>query len=452
MEETKNVSRRNFLSNSAKTAAAGAALSALSYKNVLGANDRITMAVIGIRGRGRAHYRNFLQMPNIRVKTLCDVDERLFPERVKEVEELQGKEPEVEFDLRRVYEDKDIDAVAIATTDHWHALSTIWACQAGKHVYLEKPISHNVWEGRKIIEAARKYNCIVAAGMQNRSIRNVRAAMKFLHEGGIGDVYMAKGLCFKPRDSIGTKQDAPIPEGVHYDLWLGPAPWRPFNPNRFHYNWHWFWDYGCTDMGNQGPHQMDIARWGLNKSVHPKKIKCIGGYFAFECDQETPNTQFATFEYDDGKILQFETRGLYTNQEDGIRIGNIFYGTEGWMHLNGNTWKTYFGRDNIPGPSSDDLGTETEEAADPMNLLGTGSQGHFGNFIYALRTNSWMNLTGDILEGHMSASLCHLGNISYRLGRELTFDSHAEKFVDDDVADTYLTRNYRHPYIVPVKV
>jgi len=212
---------------------------------------------------------------------------------------LSAKKPKTEVDLRRVLDDKEVDAISVATPDHWHALATIWGCQAGKDVYVEKPTSHNIWEGRKMVEAARKYNRIVQSGMQNRSNPNVRAAIKFLHEGGIGDIYMAKGLCFKGRESIGKKQNGPIPEGVHYDQWLGPAPYRPFNENRFHYNWHWFWDYGSTDLGNQGPHQMDIARWGMNKHDYPVKIHCAGGYFVFDCDQETPNTQLSTLEFAD---------------------------------------------------------------------------------------------------------------------------------------------------------
>ena len=192
--------------------------------------------------------------------------------------------------------------MVIATPDHWHALQTIWACQAGKDVYVEKPISYTVDEGRKMVEAARKYNRVVQVGMQSRSNQVVIEAMKLLHDGYIGDIYMAKGLCYKPRDSIGRKKDAPIPKGVHWDLFLGPAPYRPFNPNRFHYNWHWFWDTGTTDMGNQGVHEMDKARWGMNKRVHPVRIHGTGGYFVWDSDQETPNTQITTFEYEDGKI------------------------------------------------------------------------------------------------------------------------------------------------------
>ena len=442
--------RREFLAHGAKAAAGiAAATVATIARPVLGANDRVNIAVLGIRSRGKEHYRDWVKIPGVQVHTLCDPDENLFDAAVAEVEKLQGKKPRTEYDLRRVFDDHDIDAVSIATPDHWHALASIWACQAGKHVYVEKPVSHTIWEGRKIVEAARRYNRVVSAGMQNRSIAGVREAIRFLHEGKLGRIYMAKGICFKPRDSIGRKSDAPVPPGVHYDLWLGPAPFRPFNPNRFHYNWHWFWDYGCSDMGNQGPHQMDIARWGMNRQVHPKKIHCAGGYFAFDSDQETPNTQIATFEYEDGAIIQFEVRGLYTNSEDGIIIGNLFFGSLGWMRLDGNEWKTFFGRKNEPGPF---YSNDKEKSADPMNLSGTASGNHFENFIEAVRANDPMHLTADIAEGHLSTAMCHLGNISNRLGRQLVFDSNAERFEGDDIADTYLTRDYRYPYVVPEKV
>lgn len=455
MSEGKDLSRRDFMETGAKTTATIAALGAVNSSfaqtkakaKPKGANDRLNIAVVGIRSRGKEHYRQWAKMPGVFVHTLCDVDENLFAERVADVEKLQGTAPKTEVDIRRLLENKEIDAISIATTNHWHALATIWAVMAGKHVYNEKPTSHNVWEGRRMVEAARRYGKVVAAGMQNRSIAGVIQAMKFLHEGGLGDVYMARGLCFKPRDTIGKMNDAPVPAGVNYDLWLGPAPMRPFNPNRFHYNWHWNWDYGCADFGNQGPHQLDIARWGLNKRVHPHKIKSMGGHFAFDDDQETPNEQVGLFEYDDGKILQFEVRGLYTNNEKEVLIGNLFYGTKGWMWLNGTNWQTFFGRKNEPGPSYG----EKEEAADPMNLAGAGSSGHFANFIDAVKANDPMKLTADIEEGHMSSCLAHLANISYRLGRELTFDSHAEQFENDAVANEYLTRDYRYPFVVPDK-
>jgi predicted dehydrogenase len=445
----KPMNRRNFLRNTGTVAtalAAGPVIRSSSANN--SPNDTIRIAVIGIRGRGESHYNEWSKLPNVEVAYLCDIDEREFPKALDNMAKLSAKKPKTEVDLRRVLDDKEVDAISVATPDHWHALATIWGCQAGKDVYVEKPTSHNIWEGRKMVEAARKYNRIVQSGMQNRSNPNVRAAIKFLHEGGIGDIYMAKGLCFKGRESIGKKQNGPIPEGVHYDQWLGPAPYRPFNENRFHYNWHWFWDYGSTDLGNQGPHQMDIARWGMNKHDYPVKIHCAGGYFVFDCDQETPNTQLSTLEFADGKILQFEVRGLYTNAEDGITIGNLFYGSKGWMHLNGSTWRTYLGRKNQPGPSME----SKEGAADPMNLKGTGDTSHFKNFIDAIRSRKVSDLNADVEEGHRSTVLCHLSNISYRLKRQLAFDSHTECFVGDQQAESYLSRRYRAPYVVPDKV
>lgn len=440
-----NINRRNFLKTAATAAAVGPFVK--TTRAAYSPNGAVNIAVIGVRGRGQSHYTNFAKMPDVNVMTMCDVDERVLPEALSKLGKITPKKPKTETDLRRILDDKNIDAVAIATPDHWHALATVWACQAGKDVYVEKPTSHNIWEGRKMVEAARKYNRIVQAGTQNRSNSSVQAAMKFLHEGGIGEVYMAKGLCFKARDTIGKKTDGSVPAGVHYDTWLGPAPLRPFNENRFHYNWHWFWDYGCTDLGNQGPHQMDIARWGLNKNEYPTKIKCVGGKFAFDDDQETPNTQMATLEYSDGKILQFEVRGLYTNGEDGITIGNLFYGTKGWMHLNGSTWKTFFGRKNEPGPT---MGGKN--SADPNNLVGTGDENHFENFIKAVRSRNVKDLTADIETGHLSTALCHLSNIAYREGRELRFDGRAERFVSDKEADRHLKRNYRKPFVVPEKV
>jgi predicted dehydrogenase len=397
--------------------------------------------------------RGFAKIPNVCVKTLVDVDENLYAKRVKEIGEIQKFTPSTEYDLRRVFDDKDIDAVAIATPDHWHALATIWACQAGKDVYVEKPCSHNIWEGRKMVEAAHKYNRVVQAGFQNRSIENVRQTIKFLHDGGLGEIYMARGLCFKPRESIGRHPDSPVPKGVHYDLWLGPAPQRPFNKNRFHYEWHWFWDYGSGDIGNQGVHQLDIARWGINKNEHPVKVKSTGGYFAFDSDQQTPNTQIATFEYADGKILQFDVRGLYTNTEDGIAnkgrsVGNLFFGTKGWMSIDGSTWRTYFGRDNTPGP----FGEAAAKSADPTNLAGAGAGSHYKNFISTMCSGKKDDLNCGIETGHISTALPHLANISYRLGREVIFEGANERFTGDSEADKMLNRDYRKPYVVPEQI
>lgn len=455
-------SRREFIKKSALGTAGislgvGSSLSAKSYRSILGANDRINMAVIGIRGQGFGHVRRWAGMAkdnNVFLKTICDVDENLFAERQQAAEEIQGKKPGTEWDMRKVFEDKDIDAVSIANPNHWHALTTIWAVQAGKDVYVEKPCCHNVHEGRKMIEAARKYDQIVQVGFQNRSIDNVRKAMQFLNDGGLGDIYMAKGLCYKPRDSFGMAEDEQPPEGLHYDMWVGPAEYFPYNEKKLHYNWHWHWPTGNGDIGNQGPHQFDIARWGMGKNEHPVKVSSSGGYYKYtDCSQETPNTQTAVLEYPDGKILQFEVRGLYTAGEAplDIKIGNLFYGTEGYMEVKGGTWRTYFGRDNEPGPSS-----ESEEDKAEGKSLGylaaPGGGGHYNNFIAAVRSRKKEDLTCDIEEGFMSSALPLLANISYRLGRNLEFDGKNEQFKNDKEADKMLTRNYRKPYVVPENV
>ncbi|NLA48247.1 MAG: gfo/Idh/MocA family oxidoreductase, partial [Bacteroidales bacterium] len=310
---------------------------------------------------------------------------------------------------------------------------------------------HNVWEGRKMVEAARKYNVRVQVGYQNRSIPNVMEAIRFMHNGGIGKVYLARGLCYKPRDSFGIAPDSQPPASLHYDMWLGPAQWRPYNEKRGHYNWHWFWDTGNGDTGNQGPHQFDIARWGLNRNEHPIKIYSTGGIYGIdpkECAQETPNTQASVFKYADGSILEFETRGRFTNPESslGIQIGNMFLGTEGYVEINGSQWKAYRQREREPFAGSD-IG---ERPVDLMQAPGGGS--HYANFLEAIRAGNNDLLHCDILEGYMSTCLPSLANISYLLGRELTFDGTKEKFVKDKEADKMLTREYRKPYVVPVVV
>jgi predicted dehydrogenase len=447
--------RREFIKKSlmgtAGIAIGGLGFSRQSYNSIIGANERLNVAVIGIRSQGGGHVNAFCGMKdskNIRLKTLCDADEQFFAQRVKTVVDRTGETPTTVWDMRKVFEDKEIDAVSFAVPNHWHALGTIWACQAGKHVYVEKPATHGVFEGRKMVEAAKKYNVRVQAGTQNRSIPNVMQAIKFLHDGGIGDVFMAKGNCFKPRDSFGIAKDSNPPESLHYDYWLGPAPLRPYNEKRVHYNWHWFWATGGGDTANQGPHQFDIARWGLNKDEHPVKIYSMGGLYGInpaECEQETPNTQTSVFKYKDGKMLEFETRGRYTNEEGGlgISIGNTFYGTEGYLEINGSQWQAFRKRENKPFAGSVTGEKPTDFMAPP------GGGGHHGNFIDAIRSGKDEDLHCQVYEGFMSAALPALANISYRLGRELTFDGAKEKFVKDPQADKMLTREYRKPYVVP---
>ena len=449
--------RRDFIKKSvlgtAGVTLGNMGLSSKSYDSIIGANEQIKLAVIGCGGRGGGHVRSLCALTekkNIRLKTICDVDEIRMAEKAKTIAELTGTRPLKEWDMRRVFDDREIEGVTFATPNHWHALGTIWACQAGKHVYVEKPACHNVFEGIKMIEASRKYNVRVQVGSQNRSIINIMEAIKFLHDGGIGDVFMARGLCYKPRDSFGIAEDSEPPATLHYDMWLGPAPWRPYNEKKGHYNWHWFWDTGNGDTGNQGVNELEILRWGLNKNELPVSIFSDGGVYGIdpgECAQETPNTHICTFKYNDGKILEFETRGKYTNSESGleIKIGHMFYGIDGYMELSAGSglWKAFRQREKEPFAGSDD---------DKSKQSGSGEEGHYVNFIDAIRSGKNETLHCDINDGFYSSALPALANISYRLGRSLKYSNDTSKFVNDPEADNMLTRVYRKPYVVPDNV
>lgn len=409
-------------------------------------NDRITLGVVGVRGRGRDHINFYSAIPGAHIGAVCDIDQSQSERAVALVEKAQGHKPKVYSDMRKMFEDKSIDAVSIANCNHWHALSTIWACQAGKDVYIEKPASHNIWEGRKMVEAARKYNRIVQVGMQSRTTAHKQQAVQLLREGIIGKIYMAKGLCFKRRKSIGSGQNGPVPAGVDYDLWLGPAPMRPFNAVRFHYNWHWFWDTGNGDIGNQGVHELDIARWGLGKTALPTSVVSTGGKFAYDDDQETPNTQRAVFEYGDCQLV-FEVRGLPTHGEGGLEpdgehtIGNTFFGSDGYMSVDLNGFTVWRGDRR-----------EVVKKVKYQEPTRWDTTPHMRNFVAAVRSRKHTDLTADIEVGHLSAALCHMANISYRTGRKLQFDPAKERFVNDAEANRLVTRQYRAPYVVPERV
>jgi len=435
------MNRRYFL---AASAAAGAQLA----PRIASANDTVRVAVVGIRGQGNAHIKAYSAMPNVEIAALCDVDESVLASRLTQVVSSGKPRPAAYTDVRKLLEDKSIDAISIATPNQWHALMGIWACQAGKDVYVEKPCSHNIYEGAQLVKAARKYNRIVQHGTNSRSTVGMREAMEKLREGVIGDVYMSRGLCFKWRDTIGrTPEEAP-PPGVHYDLWLGPAPKRPFSRNRFHYNWHWHWDYGNGDIGNQGIHEMDICRWGLGVK-YPTRVSSMGGHFMFDDDQETPNTQIATFEFNERgrkQILVFEVRHWISNHEAGIgersdgkrggnTVGNIFYGSKGYMAIDGYaSYKTFLGREQEPGPARSEGGS------------------NWANFIAAVRSRKVSDLNADIEEGHLSCVLMHLANISYRLGRSLNFDAATMSVSGDSEANRMFTRPYREGFVVPKNV
>ena len=397
--------RRLFLQGSA-AAVAGLSVTARAgearTRKDPGSNETLRVAVVGVNGRGMAHIQGWGEQKDARITAICDVDSKVIGNAMKQVGELYDSEPKFTQDIRTLLDDKEIDVISIASPNHWHALMTIWACQAGKDVYVEKPASHNVWEGRKMVEAARKYNRIVQTGSQCRSHQGMRDAVAFLRSGKLGTIYMAKGLCYKPRGSIGHKPDGEVPEGLDYNLWVGPAEMKPYNPNKLHYNWHWIWNTGNGDLGNQGVHQMDIARWGLGKSGLPKSVQASGGRFGYVDDGETPNTELVALEFDDC-LLQFEVRGLPTNDEARAKIGVLFYGTEGMLAITSYTsWQAYL------GPNCTEKGPGGNAGGD-----------HFANFVEAVRKRDHELLNADIEDGHLSAAYCHLGNIAYRLGRKL---------------------------------
>ena len=438
------MNRRKFLS---ATGSAAAALTAAQHSRVLGANDRLQTAVIGVNGRGKSHLRAAAENPGMQVAAVVDIDQSVAEKAAAYTKQYQPEAPREYRDLRDMLGDKDIDVVTVATTNHWHALSTIWAVQAGKDVYCEKPASHNIWEGRKMVEAARKHKRIVQVGHQSRSTPSVIEAVQQLREGAIGELYMAKGLCYKRRKSIGSTQVSAVPPGVDYDIWLGPAQPYEFKQNRFHYNWHWHWAFGNGDIGNQGVHQMDVARWGLGLDHLPQHAYSAGGHYVYDDDQETPNTQHAVFDYGE-RMLQFEVRGLITGGEGRMledsgggahTIGVLFFGSDGFLSIYGGGYKTYLGEKRHPGPSMKSTRQDTTAL-------------HFENFRKAVMSRRHSDLNCDVLEGHLSAALCHLANISYRTGDKLLFDAERERFVGNFGANTLLSRDYRDPWVVPEQV
>jgi predicted dehydrogenase len=440
-----NISRRDFIDKASRTTVAGAAAT-LGLASVRSASasvhDTIRAGVIGLKGRGQNHMGALEGLEGVEVVALCDVDETILNQRGDELDKRTSRQVSRYVDLRKLLDDQSIDVVSIATPNHWHSLASIWACQAGKDVYVEKPCSHNVCEGRQLVNAARVYDRIVQHGTQIRSSKAIQEAMQMLHDGIIGDVYHAKGLCYKWRNTIGRKPDEQPPAGAHYDLWLGPAPQRAFSQNRWHYQWHWHWDYGNGDIGNQGVHQMDIARWGLGVGL-PSRVQSMGGKFMFDDDQETPNSMISTFEYPHEdptkkKMLSFEVRHWMTNQEasmardGGNGVGNIFLGSEGVLEIPSYSgYQFYFGRKGEKGPGRNEGGD------------------HFANFIDAVRQHDRSILNAEIEQGHLSAALCHYANVAYRTGRTLEIDPGSEKCGADDVANSLLTREYREPYVVP---
>jgi predicted dehydrogenase len=442
--------RRNFLISSA--AALGASASAFGSPS-----DTVRAAVVGVGGRGHDHISGVSHQENVQIVAICDIDDAHLANGLKQIAGLNKPAPKTYKDVRKLLEDKSIDAITIASPNHWHTLMTIWACQAGKDVYVEKPCSHNMFEAKQIVAAARKYNRMVQQGSQIRSSVAVEDAVKQMREGLIGDIYLSRGLCFKFRNTIGRKPVEPVPAGVDYDLWTGPSPVHQFTQNRFHYNWHWFWDTGNGDLGNQGIHEIDIARWGLGVK-YPTKVSAIGGHFMFDDDQETPNTLNCAFEFNEGgkhQMMEFEVRHWYSNGEASVHdrrrpvaagapagaerplnsIGNLFYGSKGYLAVDSYaSYKSWMGANEEPGPAGNEGGD------------------HFANFFEAVRTRKRDGLHAEIEEGAISTTLVHLANISYKLGRTLHFDAATYSVTGDAEANKMFTRAYRKPFVVPEKV
>lgn len=462
--------RRDFLKTAGLTATS--ALTARSWGQVAGANSDIRVAVVGFGGQGLGHINAFSKMPGVRLVALCDVDQATLDGQVSKNKGTQGY-----TDIRNMLEAKDIDAISIATPNHWHALGTIWAIQSGRDVYVEKPVSHNVSEGRRMVEFARKHHKIVQTGTQSRSSREgIAQAVEWVKGGNLGKITLARGLCWKPRQSIGkTQGDQPLPPGLDYDIWCGPAEKLPLRRSRLKYDWHWVWNTGNGDLGNQGIHQMDICRWFLGEDALAPKVISVGGRLGYVDDGETANTQMSLHAYAKAPLM-FEVRGLPTKPYMKAAVGCIIHCEGGHVLVPDYTQATAFDKD----------GKEIKKWA--------GTESHFKNFIAAVRSRKHTDLHADILEGHLSSALCHTANISHLLGQKksreeieaalksdaaltetfgrtaehlkennvdisnaltlgmaLTMDPVTETFPGNEAANKMLTRNYRPGYVVPDK-
>jgi len=430
------MNRRDFV----ESVAAGLALGSHSRA----ANDKVGVGIVGVGGRGRYLITHLSRREDINLLAICDPDQARTQQGLEVVAPGKPK-PRTYVDLRKLYENKEVDVVFIAATNHWHSLATIWACQAGKDVYVEKPASYNVFEGQRMVEAARRHNRVVQVGMQRRSLPHKKRAIELLRQGYIGKVYMARGLCYKQRRSMGHKPETQAPATLNWDLFLGPAPMRPYTENRQR-GWHYLWDTGNADIGNQGIHEVDVARWGLNKSVNPKTAYCGGGKYIWDDDQETPNVQAAIWDYGDC-LMTFEVRQLITGPESEMEqrrgsdnfVGNLFYGSDGYMVTEDSNFKTFRGPKREPGESGRVVEDKEHDETYP----------HVNNFFDCVRKRRPQDLAADVQEGVRSAELVHMANISYRTGRKLVLEAGATRFVGDVEANRLLTRNpYRKPYLV----
>jgi predicted dehydrogenase len=406
---------------------------AVATRRATAASDRVNVAIIGVRGRGRALAAGFARLPNASVEYLVDVDDRVIPAAAEAVERAGARRPKAVRDMRRVFDDKSIDAVAIATPDHWHAPAAILACQAGKDVYLEKPCAHNLREARLVVDAARRYQRVVQHGTQARSREITCQAIEYVHSGKLGKVLMAKAWDVQLRQDIGHKPDTSVPAGVDYDTWVGPALWMPFNENRFHYTWHWHWNFGTGDAGNDGAHQIDMARWALGVEL-PTQVSGSGAKLCFDDDQQTPDTINATFHYP-GKLLMFEMRIWNPYAMDGIENGVAVYGSEGMLQI--AKWDRMWGYKvfDRKGKLVTHEQTQGEDEA------------HVRNFLDCVRSRQAPNAEIEI--GFRSVVHCHLANIVARTGRTVQYDAQTNSVAGDPQAAKLTGREYREHWGKP---
>lgn len=413
--------------------------SAKSYKKIIGANDRIHVAMIGVNSRGNSMSGTFAKQKNAEIRCVCDVDSRAIPRAINTITKAgQVTAPRSEKDCRKVLEDKSVDAIYIATPDHWHAPLTIMGCQAGKHVYVEKPLSHNPQEGEIAIAAARKYNCVVQMGAQRRSAPVLTQGIQKLHEGIIGRVYLAKTWYTNARKSNFLKSGN-VPEWLDYDLWQGPAPRVPYKDGLIHYNWHWFWHWGTGEALNNGTHEVDVARWGLGVDF-PVRVTSVGGRYQFQDDWETPDTQIVTMDYPGRVSLMWECRSSNGRKIEGSDRGVIFYGEKGSLDTGGDSYKIY----NLDGKLINEVNSVSEQGDVQGRNTASPSLGldslHVADFLDAIRNSRRPNC--DVELGHKSTVAMQLGNIAWRVGRDLKIDPKNGHIIGDKEAQNLWSRTY----------
>ncbi|MCI0356927.1 MAG: Gfo/Idh/MocA family oxidoreductase [Planctomycetaceae bacterium] len=434
--------RRTLLESSAATGML-AALAAMNRRRAVAANDKISICMVGIRGRGGSVLSTFASMPEVEVRYVCDLDAGVLAAGVERVAERTGTKPTALGDYRKSLEDKTLDAIVLGTPDHWHALPTIHACQAGKDVYVEKPDGHNIIEGQTMVAAAKKHGRVVQLGTQSRSGPHFLACMEYLKTGALGKVRFAKAWESAQQGSIGKPADGKPPPGVDYDMWLGPAPLRPFNPARFHGNWRWFFDYGTGDLGNDGVHRLDYSRWALQTAAAakgetvpdlPRAVSAHGGKYYFDDAQEWPDTLMVTYDFAPGYLMTYEMRVWNSYPLDGEGEGAAVCGDNGYVVLGNSRWRAYDRRGKL---IKDEQGSYAGDAA------------HVKNFLDCMRSRARPAADLETI-GHPSSLLCHLGNAAWRAGRTLHFDPATYTFKGDDAANQFLTRpEYRKPWVLP---